>query len=120
VWYRLGEELVCGCAVELPGENVAGWLEDKWSKLFSSGEEVTDRKGRTRSTRGCSVLRDGTAGILMLRIESVPEGTPGPVDLLRAVMPEPVARRVVIRRKGIYYRQGDALLTPLDLITGNI
>jgi radical SAM superfamily enzyme YgiQ (UPF0313 family) len=120
VWYRLGEELVCGCAVELPGENAAGWLEDKWSKFFSSGEEVTDRKGRTRSTRGCSVLRDGTAGILMLRIESVPEGTPGPADLLRAVMPEPVARRVMIRRTGIYYRQGDALLTPLDLITGNI
>ncbi len=108
VWYRLGEE------------HAAGWLEDRWSSLFASGGEVTDRKGRTRSTHGCSVRRGGAAGELMLRIESGPESVPVPADLLRAVMPGPIARLAVIRRTGIYYRQGDVLLEPLDLITGNI
>jgi hypothetical protein len=36
------------------------------------------------------------------------------------VMPGPIARLAVIRRTGIYYRRGDVLLEPLDLITGNI
>jgi hypothetical protein len=124
VWYRLGEELAVGDlfdrSQEGPVGDVAGWLEGRWSMLFSSGDEVKDRKGRTRSTRGCSVSRNEGAGRLILRIESGPENAPGPADLLLTVMPEPVARRVLIRRTGIYYRRGDALLTPLDLITGNI
>ena len=124
MWYRLGEELGAGGSTEWPGGgpagDVAGWLEDRWSSLFASGGEVTDRKGRTRSTRGCSVRRGGAAGELMLRIESGPESVPVPADLLRAVMPGPIARLAVIRRTGIYYRQGDVLLEPLDLITGNI
>ena len=124
VWYRLGEESGSGGTLERPGRDssaeAAGWLEDRWSSLFSSGTEVTDRKGRTRSTRGCSVRRSGVAGKLILRIESGPESAPGPADLLRAVMPGTTARLAVITRTGIYYRQGDALLEPLDLITGNI
>ena len=115
VWYRLGEQSGGDPSVE-----AAGYLEDRWSSLFSSGAEVTGRKGRTRSTRGCSVRRNGADNRLILRIETGPESAPGPFDLLRAVMPEPAARLVVIKRTGIYYRQGDALLEPLDLITGNI
>lgn len=115
VWYRLDKE---------PGgdsfADAAGRLEDRWSSLFSSAGEVTDRRGRIRSTRGCSVRRSGAEGKLILRIEHGPESAPVPADLLRAVMPEAVSRLVVIKRTGIYYRQGDALLEPLDLITGNI
>ncbi|MCK4549239.1 MAG: TIGR03936 family radical SAM-associated protein [Candidatus Krumholzibacteria bacterium] len=115
VWYRLDKE---------PGgdsfADAAGRLEDRWSSLFSSAAEVTDRRGRIRSTRGCSVSRSGAEGKLILRIEHGPESAPVPADLLRAVMPEAVSRLVVITRTGIYYRQGDALLEPLDLITGNI
>jgi hypothetical protein len=124
VWYRLGRELGAGGGPEWPetgpGREVSRWLEDRWASLFSSGEEVTDRKGRARSTRGCSVRRDEAAERLLLRIETGPESSPGPADLLRAVMPASVARLAVIRRTGIWYRRGDALMAPLDLITGNI
>jgi radical SAM superfamily enzyme YgiQ (UPF0313 family) len=115
VWYRFALE-----PGEDPSADAAGWLEDRWSSLFSSGAEVTDRRERARSTRGCSISRNGAENKLILRIESGPESAPGPADLLRAVMPEEAARLVVINRTGIYYRQGDALLEPLDLITGNI
>ena len=115
VWYRLDEQ-----SGRDPSSEAAGYLEDRWSSLFSAGTEVTDRRERKRSTRGCSVRRNGAENKLILRIESGPESAPGPADLLRAVMPEAAARLVVIKRTGIYYRQGDALLEPLDLITGNI
>ena len=115
VWYRSGET-----SAGDPSAEAAGHLEDRWSSLFSSGAEVTDRRGRTRSTRGCSVRRNEGDNTLILRIETGPESAPGPADLLRAVMPEEAARLVVIKRTGIFYRQGDALLEPLDLITGNI
>jgi radical SAM superfamily enzyme YgiQ (UPF0313 family) len=115
VWYRFIVE-----SGGDPSTEAVGWLEDRWSSLFSSGAEVTDRRGRVRSTRGCSVSRNGAEGKLVLRIEHGPESAPVPADLLRAVMPEEAARLVVVSRKGIYYRQGDTLLEPLDLITGNI
>ncbi len=115
VWYRLG-----GKPGGDPSAEAAGYLEDRWSSLFSAGTEVTDRRGRTRSTRGCTVRRKEAGNTLILRIEPGPENAPGPADLLRAVMPEEAARLAVITRTGIFYRQGGALLEPLDLITGNI
>jgi hypothetical protein len=115
VWYRLGEKHGGD-----PSAEAAGYLEDRWSSLLSSGTEVKDRRGRTRSTRGCAVRRKEAGNTLILRIESGPENAPGPADLLRAVMPEEAARLAVITRTGIFYRQGGALLEPLDLITGNI
>jgi len=115
VWYRLG-----GQPGGDPSAEAAGYLEERWSSLFSAGTQVTDRRGRTRSTRGCTVRRKEAENKLILRIESGPESAPGPADLLRAVMPDEAARLAVITRTGIFYRQGGALLEPLDLITGNI
>jgi hypothetical protein len=115
VWYRLG-----GDSGGDPSAEAAGILHERWSSLLSEGGDITDRRGRTRSTRGCSVSRGEGADTLTLRIEAGPESAPGPADLLRAVMPEEAAALAVVTRKGIYYRQGDALLEPLDLITGNI
>jgi hypothetical protein len=55
-----------------------------------------------------------------LRIESMEGIGPGPKDLLRSVGPEWMAEIAIITRTGIFFREDDELLTPLDLITGKI
>ena len=41
MWYRFAWE-----SGEDASADAAGWLEDRWSSLFSAGTEVTDRRGR--------------------------------------------------------------------------
>lgn len=125
VWYRLGKEFFAGGETvwpggERPSGDIAGWLEDRWSRIFASEEGLIDRKGRRRTLRGCSLASAPKPGTVGLRIEETGEPSPGPVDLLLAVLPRELASIAVITRKAVSYRQGGALLGPLDLITGNI
>jgi radical SAM superfamily enzyme YgiQ (UPF0313 family) len=124
LWYRLIENRNRGSRPvrddECGLDEAAGLLIDLWTEIFSSASEVIDRRGRKRSTRGCTAGRADEAGRVVLKIESGPEMSPGPIDLLLAVMPEDLARLALIRRTEIFYRRGEDLLEPLDLITGNI
>ncbi|MBU8921505.1 MAG: TIGR03936 family radical SAM-associated protein [Bacteroidales bacterium] len=117
-WTNLGKELgeSRGHQEEYKGlpEDPAAWLAGRFSMIFASGDPVTDRRGRERICDGCSVTREDDSCNLEL---SVPfGGRPGPLDLLRFVLPGKLSELVIIRRTGILFRKDDNYIHPMDLI----
>ncbi len=117
-WSRLGKELgeSRGHLEEYKGlqEDPAAWLAGRFSMIFTSGTPVIDRRGRERICEGCSVTREDDSCSVELRLPSV--GRPGPLDILRNILPGKLYELVIIRRTGLLFRKDDNYIHPMDLI----
>ncbi len=98
------------------GQDVASRLARELSIIFEAEASIEDRKGRRRACSGCRVERLEGKTELDLYLPAEPEGSPGPREILAAVMPESQVGLVRIRRLGIYYRTNKGMMKPIELV----
>lgn len=118
MWYLLGREKdSSGPAARAGGpapDDPASWLADEIESLIREKRTIADRKGRSRSCERLSIEACGDKDCLEISMPSA--GSPGPKDLLCAVMPAGLAQLIVIRRTRILYRSPDGYAGPADLV----
>ena len=92
----------------------ARWLHERLGARIEKGADVTDRRGRSRSSGGSSVRP--TEGGLELELRSTQEGTIRPKDMIASVLHPELAEVLGYTRTQILYERDEALLDPIDLI----
>jgi radical SAM superfamily enzyme YgiQ (UPF0313 family) len=123
VWYRLMERLgPIGWRETVSDGSSRGparLLHARLEELIDSGRAVTDRRGRVRTSTGCTVHLSGTGEALELTVPAGRGGSLRPKDVIGSVVDPVLAELLHYTRTEILYKKGDRYIDPIVLIEEN-